>query len=81
MVIEETQMSQTHATKVLAQQIRRRLKGYIVPAEILDNLTDTELLELRAMSKAMKKNEPQAYAGVKDTAIDFIRSHKKANAQ
>ncbi len=33
------------------------------------------------MSNAMKKDKPQAYAGVKDTAIDFIRSHKKANDQ
>jgi hypothetical protein len=56
------------------------LKGYDVPPEILDNLSDQELLELRAMSKAMKKEKPPACAGVKDAAIGFLHSHQKANA-
>lgn len=73
-------MSQTHAATLLAQQIRRRLKGYVVPPEILENLTDQELLELRAMSKSMKKDKTQAYAGVKDAAIGFLRSQKEAKA-
>jgi hypothetical protein len=73
-------MSQTHAATLLAQQIRRRLTGYVVPPEILENLTDQELLELRAMSKATKKDKTQAHAGVKDAAIGFLRSQKMAKA-
>jgi hypothetical protein len=72
--------TQTHAGAILAKQIRRRMKNYVFPPEILENLTDQELLELRAMSKGMKKDKSQAYAGVKDAAIGFLRSHKKANA-
>jgi hypothetical protein len=73
-------MSQTHAATILAKQIRQRMKNYVFPPEILANLSDQELLELRAMSKGMKKDKTQAYAGVKDAAIGFLRSHKKANA-
>ena len=72
--------TQTHAGTMLAKQIRRRMKNYVFPPEILENLTDQELLELRAMSKGMKKDKTQAYAGVKDAAIGFLRSQKKAKA-
>lgn len=72
--------SQIDAGAMLAKQIRRRMKNYVFPPELLENLTDTELLELRAMSKAMKKEKPQAYAGVKDAAIGFLRSQKKTKA-
>jgi hypothetical protein len=72
--------SQTHAGAMLAKQIRRRMKNYVFPPEILANLSDQELLELRAMSKGMKKDKAQPYEGVKDAAIGFLRSQKKANA-
>jgi hypothetical protein len=72
--------SQTAAGAMLAKQIRGKMKNYVFPPEILDNLTDAELLALRAMSKAMKKEKPQMYAGVKDAAIGFLRSQKKAKA-
>jgi len=73
-------MSQTHAATILAKQIRRRMKNYVFPPEILENLTDQELLELRAMSKGMKKDKTQAHAGVKDAAIGLLRSQKKPKA-
>jgi hypothetical protein len=59
-----------------AQWIRLRLTAY-VPADYLAGLTDDELLELRAMSKTVKKEKAQAYESVKDSAIDFLRKHKK----
>ncbi|MFZ0644972.1 MAG: hypothetical protein WA690_22055 [Candidatus Acidiferrales bacterium] len=72
-------MAQPHAATILADQIKEWMRPYVVPAEILDNLTTAEVLELRAMSRSMRKEKPQAYAGVKDAAIGFLRSHKKAN--
>ncbi|MFZ0885780.1 MAG: hypothetical protein WAN14_20425 [Candidatus Acidiferrales bacterium] len=74
-------MAQPHAATILADQIKKWMRPYVVPAEILDNLTTAEVLELRAMSRAMKKENPQAYAGVRDTAINFLRTHKGREAR
>ncbi|MFZ0232420.1 MAG: hypothetical protein WA306_09400 [Candidatus Acidiferrales bacterium] len=73
-------MSQSRAATLLADQIKNWMRPYVVPAEILDNLTTAEVLELRAMSRSAKKQKPQAYAGVKDAAIGFLRSQKKTKA-
>jgi hypothetical protein len=73
-------MGQSHAATTLADQIKKWMRPYVEPAEILDNLTTAEVLELRAMSRSMRKEKSHTYVGVKETAVDFIRSHKKLNA-
>ena len=70
--------TQTHAATILAQQIRRRMKSYVFPPEILENLTDQELLELRAMSRSARKEKTHSYANVRQEAVDFIRERKKS---
>ena len=74
-------MAQPYAATILAEQIKKWMRPYVVPVEILDDLTTAEVLELRAMSRSMRKEKPQAYAGVRDTAIDFIRTHKGREAR
>ena len=74
-------MGQSHAATILADQIKKWMRPYVVPAEILDNLTTAEVLELRAMSRAMKKENPQAYAGGSEipqsTSFEHIKDEKR----
>lgn len=64
------------STAALAGRIRQRMKDYNVPAEILAKMTDSELIELRLMSSATRK-EKQSYHGVREAAVEFIKTVKK----
>ncbi len=54
-------MAQSHAATILADQIKKWMRPYVVPVEILDNLTRADFLELRAISRMRRRVDHAAF--------------------